>query len=98
MLKCPFCEFANEDGALFCEQCKSDLGATEPAAAHVAVHSAAALSGPSTIPNASVSEVASPLAAVAVAEAAVSEAMPVAQLDAGSAAVAEMPIAVAVPL
>ena len=26
MLKCPFCQFNNEDGALFCEQCKSDLG------------------------------------------------------------------------
>jgi len=24
---CPFCQFANEDGALFCEQCKSDLSA-----------------------------------------------------------------------
>jgi hypothetical protein len=29
MLKCPFCQFANEDGALFCEQCKSDLGVLE---------------------------------------------------------------------
>jgi hypothetical protein len=26
MVKCPFCQYANEDGALFCEQCKSDLG------------------------------------------------------------------------
>ncbi|HTU20524.1 MAG TPA: FHA domain-containing protein [Gemmataceae bacterium] len=25
MLKCPFCHFDNEEGALFCEQCKSDL-------------------------------------------------------------------------
>ena len=25
MVKCPFCWFDNEDGALFCEQCKSDL-------------------------------------------------------------------------
>ena len=25
MVKCPFCQFDNEDGALFCEQCKSDL-------------------------------------------------------------------------
>jgi hypothetical protein len=31
MLKCPFCHFDNEDGALFCEQCKSDLGGVEPA-------------------------------------------------------------------
>ena len=33
MLKCPFCNFENEDGALFCEQCKSDLGSVAPAAA-----------------------------------------------------------------
>jgi hypothetical protein len=33
MLKCPFCHFDNEDGALFCEQCKSDLGIAEPAMA-----------------------------------------------------------------
>ena len=26
MVQCPFCHFNNEDGALFCEQCKSDLG------------------------------------------------------------------------
>jgi hypothetical protein len=26
-VKCPFCQFQNEDGALFCEQCKSDLSA-----------------------------------------------------------------------
>ena len=25
MVKCPYCGFDNEDGALFCEQCKSDL-------------------------------------------------------------------------
>jgi hypothetical protein len=36
MVKCPFCQFENEDGALFCEQCKSDLGLVEPAAAAVA--------------------------------------------------------------
>ena len=30
MVKCPFCHFDNEDGALFCEQCKSDLGVTAP--------------------------------------------------------------------
>lgn len=37
MILCPFCHFQNEDGALFCEQCKSDLsGVPEtPAAAPV---------------------------------------------------------------
>jgi hypothetical protein len=35
MLKCPFCHFNNEDGALFCEQCKSDLaGAGATPVAH----------------------------------------------------------------
>ena len=35
MLKCPFCHFDNEDGALFCEQCKSDLaGAVASPVAH----------------------------------------------------------------
>src|SRR5262249_37624196 len=35
MILCPFCHFQNEDGALFCEQCKSDLsgGPEVPAAA-----------------------------------------------------------------
>jgi hypothetical protein len=30
MIKCPFCAFENEDGALFCEQCKSDLSGVVP--------------------------------------------------------------------
>jgi hypothetical protein len=29
MVKCPFCHYENEDGALFCEQCKSDLAGVE---------------------------------------------------------------------
>jgi hypothetical protein len=32
MTKCPFCQYDNEDGALFCEQCKSDLGMAPPEA------------------------------------------------------------------
>ena len=31
MVKCPFCGFTNEDGALFCEQCKSDISGVAPA-------------------------------------------------------------------
>jgi hypothetical protein len=30
MIKCPFCHFDNEDGALFCDQCKSDLSTVAP--------------------------------------------------------------------
>ena len=33
MAKCPVCQFSNEDGALFCEQCKSDLASVPVAAA-----------------------------------------------------------------
>jgi hypothetical protein len=99
MITCPFCQFQNEDGALFCDQCKSDLGATEPATAHPAqVTPAPEIAQGLAGPNAVISEVMSPLAAVAVAEATVSDALPMAQLDAGVAAAAEVPIAVAVPL
>lgn len=35
MVKCLFCQYENEDGAFFCEQCKSDLG-TEAGPGHVA--------------------------------------------------------------
>ena len=31
MIKCPFCHFENEDGALFCERCTSDLTGVSPA-------------------------------------------------------------------
>ena len=31
MVKCPFCGFANEEGALFCEQCKSDVSSVTSA-------------------------------------------------------------------
>lgn len=91
MIKCPICLFENEEGALFCDQCKSDLGTMEPPAAAAGAEEAAIL-------GAAIAEVASPPSAVAVAEAAINEAVPVAQLDAGLAAAAEMPIAVAVPL
>jgi hypothetical protein len=33
MIVCPFCHFENEDGALFCEQCKSDLTGVDSAQA-----------------------------------------------------------------
>jgi hypothetical protein len=44
MMKCPFCHFENEDGSLFCEQCKSDLaGAVATAAPAVPVAHAEAV-------------------------------------------------------
>lgn len=33
MTSCPFCNFKNEDGAIFCEQCKSDLSSADVALA-----------------------------------------------------------------
>jgi len=33
MSSCPFCNFKNEDGAIFCEQCKSDLSSADVALA-----------------------------------------------------------------
>ena len=55
MTKCPFCEFENEDGALFCEQCKSDLSA---------VPAPAAPGHAEAVPMAAVVEDAVPMAAV----------------------------------
>jgi FHA domain len=51
MVKCPFCQFNNEDGALFCEQCKSDLGTVAPAGGNAG--------GPPPLPGAPV-----PMAAI----------------------------------
>ena len=78
MMKCPFCGFDNEDGALFCEQCKSDLSAAPaPAAAPP----------PEAIPMAAVVEDTVPMAAVveagpgepSIPMAAIVEATPVAE-------------------
>jgi hypothetical protein len=74
MLKCPFCHFDNEDGALFCEQCKSDLAGVAPAAAGPEVAVAAvveAMPVGGDVPVAAVVEatpVMAEVAAVAVAE------------------------------
>src|ERR1043165_1857620 len=56
MAKCPFCGFGNEDGALFCEQCKSDISGVEATPAEA-------------VPVAQVEEVADlPIMAAAVEE------------------------------
>ncbi len=46
MIKCPFCHYDNEDGSLFCEQCRSDLSDVPP----IAVPAPAASSRPSPSP------------------------------------------------
>jgi hypothetical protein len=66
-IKCPFCSYNNEDGALFCEQCKSDLSAV-PVEAGIGVE---------TMPIAGVVEAAPIFAEPAMLEAApVMEAAP----------------------
>jgi hypothetical protein len=50
MVKCPFCSFANEDGALFCEQCKSDISSVAPASAPPAPHHAPPTPLPESLP------------------------------------------------
>jgi len=52
MVTCPFCQFHNEDGALFCEQCKSDLAAAAPAAPAEPVPVAAILEDPVPVASA----------------------------------------------
>jgi hypothetical protein len=76
MMKCPFCHFENEEGALFCEQCKSDLAGVEPAVpvhvAHPVVEPMAAETAPLVAPV-----VEAVVAEAVVAEAIVAEAVPV---------------------
>jgi len=67
MLKCPFCNFDNEEGALFCEQCKSDLSGVEPAPANPPVPVAHVLE--ETIPMAQAMPVAEAEVVAAVVEA-----------------------------
>jgi len=89
-MKCPFCTFSNEDGALFCEQCKSDLGVAEPVA--VGQPAAAQQAGSSelspggdgsaeTIPLAPHSETVFPLAAIAIEEVITTESVAIAEVS-----------------
>lgn len=91
MVKCPFCAFENEDGALFCEQCKSDLSSVAPEPAPVVAEAIA-------IEAVAIEE--TPEAAVEVVEAVAVEA--VAIVDEAPMAVAEAvelaPVAEAAPI
>jgi FHA domain len=99
MLKCPFCNFQNEEGALFCEQCKSDLGSVvaTPAAAPPVVPEAvpmaavidelipiAAVEAALTSAPVVVADIAAPTGTVAVATAAAPPGVPVAVATAAS--------------
>lgn len=94
MVKCPFCGFDNEDGALFCEQCKSDLssvpaspvGEPAPAVMPEAIPAAEMFPGLEAAPVAEV-----PMAAF-IDEAPVAEVLPAA--EAIPAAIVEAVVAV----
>lgn len=75
MLKCPFCHYENEDGALFCEQCKSDLAGVEPAGVPAPAEATAAAS---VVAFAAVAE-AMPIGQAIMMEAVAVEAMPIAE-------------------
>ncbi len=94
MTKCPFCHFDNEDGALFCEQCKSDLGvAPATPAAHAEPvegiptaeplqaepYEGVPLAGVETMPYPAEPLEAQPLPAVPLAETVPAQAIPVAE-------------------
>ena len=75
MVRCPFCHFDNEDGALFCEQCKSDLAGVPATPAQGKPGK-----GPPPVPPAPLMPAvpvaeAAPLSAIPTAEAIVAEAV-----------------------
>lgn len=80
MMKCPFCHFDNEDGALFCEQCKSDLGSAEPVVATPVMAHPVSPGAVETVPLVAVPEAAPVFEAAVVAEA-----VPLAEVPAGLA-------------
>ena len=68
MSKCPFCHFENEAGALFCEQCKSDLGWVEPNAVRPGVDPANGSSAPAVPAEVAPAAIAEPIHAASVVE------------------------------
>jgi hypothetical protein len=85
MTICPFCQFENEDGALFCEQCKSDLGVTEAVVAPASSSPLSVAAAPvEAIPLTAAPESSAAAAAVIVEAAPVAEHAAVAQVAAES--------------
>jgi hypothetical protein len=77
MVKCPFCHYDNEEGALFCEQCKSDLAGVDVAQPIEAAVPVAAAEIVETVPLVSVPEGTPIIEAAVIGESAVAEAVPV---------------------
>jgi len=96
-MKWPFCQFENEDGALFCEQCKSDLGVIEAVAAPPASEPHLVSAAPvEAIPLVAAPEASPALAAVVGEAAPATERVATAQVAAESAVAADAVIAVPV--
>ncbi|SRR5579871_3891780 len=86
MVKCPFCQFENEDGSIFCERCKSDLGMD------MAAEGSPGLAQPGAeVPFAAVIE--EPFAAAAPTEAVPLESSPFAFLSQAATAPVPPPVA-----
>jgi hypothetical protein len=89
MTKCPLCGFQNEDGVLFCEQCKTDLAGAVPAQP---------VGMPGGLMAVAVAEAAPEVPPPVVAQAGV-QSIPVAQIDAAPPTASMPPaVAVAVPV
>lgn len=81
MIKCPFCHFDNEDGALFCERCTSDLGAVSPTSAPPPLPAAMPVAEAVVLTEAPLLAEAVPLEAVPLEVPEVIEAIPLAPIS-----------------
>jgi hypothetical protein len=98
-MKCPVCQYNNEDGALFCDQCKSDLSPTQPIPGEEGASPAwvSALTEPESHSLTAVLETSPPVAAVAESVTPIAPATPVA--DAPAIAIAEVvPVSEVIPV
>lgn len=98
MIICPFCHYENEDGALFCEQCKSDLTGVDsasaiPVAAEAPLPVAEAIEEAMPFAMADAVEIAEEVPSFPMAEMAVEEMPPLPVVE----AMPEFPIAEVVP-
>ena len=103
MVKCPKCGFDNEDGTLFCEQCREDLSAVAPAGPGPALAEAVPMAEPVMAEAIPLVEVAEAVPVEAMAETVampIAEAAPVAEAvpAAPEAAPHPWPLAVAAPV
>jgi hypothetical protein len=79
MVKCPVCSFENEDGALFCDQCKSDLGG-EPMALSASGQALPLSAEEANAPTVPMPEAGPPVAAVVVGGLPESDTVPLAEV------------------